>query len=212
MAVRETVTGEPDEGAVHGVSIGSAAEWIFGYGSLIWRPAFPYVESRPALVRGFIRRFWQGSTDHRGTPSLPGRVVTLIREPEGTVWGRAFRIAPHHRAEILDRLDVREQGGYERHLVDLYWPEEGASGVGGQVGPRACALLYVAASCNENYVGPSSVGEIADRALAAHGPSGANRDYVLELESALRAMGAEDEHVFAVAAELRRREASSRSD
>jgi hypothetical protein len=42
--------------------------WIFGYGSLIWRAGFEWAESVPGFIRGFERKFWQLSEDHRGVP------------------------------------------------------------------------------------------------------------------------------------------------
>jgi glutathione-specific gamma-glutamylcyclotransferase len=168
-------------------------DWIFGYGSLVWRPAFPALEQRPARVRGWTRRFWQGSTDHRGVPSAPGRVVTLVPEPDAVCWGMAYRVEPTRLPEVLDALDVREQGGYARHEValELLDPGDGAAPVRG--------LMYVAGPGNPNYLGPAPLDAIAAQVRRSTGPSGANLEYVLRLAAALREMGADDAHVFELA-------------
>lgn len=169
------------------------AEWIFGYGSLIWRADFPFDERRPALIRGFARRFWQGSTDHRGVPKAPGRVVTLIEAPDQTCWGMAYRLPADGRHEILDHLDYREKGGYARQQVDIYL--EDAAPVTG--------LVYHATEDNPNYLGEAPPHDIARQIHRSTGPSGHNREYLLELEAVLRAHGKHDHHVFEIADALR---------
>ncbi|NND38487.1 MAG: gamma-glutamylcyclotransferase, partial [Pseudomonadales bacterium] len=82
--------------------------WLFGYGSLIYLVDFPYLESRAATIRGWSRRFWQGSHDHRGTEANPGRVVTLIEEKDALCGGMAF----HVEASVFEQLDEREKNGY----------------------------------------------------------------------------------------------------
>ena len=168
--------------------------WIFGYGSLVWRPAFPFVERRAGFVRGWARRFWQASTDHRGVPEDPGRVVTLVAAPRARCFGVAYRVAPADTEAVLAGLDHREKGGYQRVIVDVH--AEGHDPITG-------ALMYLATEDNPNYVGPAPLPEIASRVRRCVGPSGPNVEYVLRLAEALRAIGAppeEDEHVFELAA------------
>ncbi len=165
--------------------------WIFGYGSLIWRPDFSYSECRTAAILGWSRRFWQGSTDHRGVPGAPGRVVTLSRDDDGRCWGRAYRIEAGGGAGILDRLAHREKGGYDRIVLDLHFAEPDT--------PPVPGFVYFANPDNPNYLGPAPLADIARQVRRSRGPSGANVEYVLSLAGALREMGVDDAHVFALA-------------
>ena len=98
--------------------------WVFGYGSLIWRAEFPFAEREPASIRGWKRRFWQGSTDHRGIPGAPGRVVTLLPDQQSRCWGMAYRLDETSRERVMEQLDVRERGGYQRHDIESHLKED----------------------------------------------------------------------------------------
>lgn len=157
--------------------------WLFGYGSLIWRPNIEYVRSSRASLRGYCRRFWQASRDHRGTPEAPGRVVTLVRrDDDEVVHGVAYEISP----SALAYLDHREKGGYSR--LDLAVRLEDPPG-------EVRALVYVGSDDNEDYAPCDDDDAIAAVVARAHGPSGPNRDYLFGLAEALRGMGVRDEHV-----------------
>lgn len=169
--------------------------WIFGYGSLVWRPDFPATRDHPALLRGWARRFWQQSVDHRGVPGAPGRVATLVRDPASEVWGRVYEVDPRARDRVLAALDHRERGGYERHLVQV----ETRRGT-----TLDDVLVYVATERNRNYVGPAPVDQIAEQIRRARGPSGPNDEYLFKLAEALRDMGVHDPHVFDLEAAVRR--------
>jgi cation transport protein ChaC len=181
--------------------------FIFGYGSLIWRPGFPYTRKFNAYVKGFKRRFWQRSCDHRGTPDSPGRVVTIvptseyatlqstrntfdIEDEDDKVWGTVYCITHEDAQHCLECLDVREKGGYHREEVPVY--------VEGDI--FACmATLYVGSvstAINTEFIGPENIEDTAKIIACASGLSGPNRDYLYNLADSLRNMSLHDAYLF----------------
>ena len=160
----------------------------------MWRPDFQHRERRAARAEGWARRFWQGSTDHRGVPGAPGRVVTLRRRAGAHCWGLAFRVDAAEAPAVLATLDHRERGGFERVELEVRFAPDDAV---------ARAVTYVAGASNANYLGPAPLAAVAEQVRRCRGPSGSNLEYVLELARALRGIGAEDEHVFALERLLR---------
>jgi cation transport protein ChaC len=167
---------------------GQEAIWLFGYGSLIYKADFAYLERRPASIRHWVRRFWQGSHDHRGTPDAPGRVVTLIPQHDAVCAGMAYRITP----DTLAHLDLREKNGYLRVVTTLSLDD----------GCECEGLAYIATAENAAFLGAASERTIAEHIARSTGPSGPNGDYLLQLADALRQMHADDPHVFAIEREL----------
>ena len=107
--------------------------WVFGYGSLMWDPGFPYAEKRLALLRGYHRRFCIYSHRHRGTPERPGLVFGL--DHGGACRGLAFRVAAADVPAALSYLWGREMSGavYRPRLLPVRTE-------GGTVVP-ACAFV-----------------------------------------------------------------------
>lgn len=161
-----------------------ASVWLFGYGSLIYKADFPFLERRPASITGWTRRFWQGSHDHRGTEAAPGRVVTLVPDAQAICHGMAYLVTP----EEFAHLDHREKNGYLRLATEIRF-EDGSSAEG---------LVYIATHENAAFLGPASEQAIARQIAASRGPSGPNSEYLLELAKALRELGKDDPHVFEI--------------
>lgn len=157
--------------------------WVFGYGSLIWRQDFPFLDARRAELQGWARRLWQGSHDHRGTPEDPGRVATLVAAADSCCVGRAFLVAP----EVFEHLDYREKNGYSRLPVTLEF----------ETGP-ARGVTYVGHPDNPAFLGDAPLDDMVAQVLRCVGPSGSNIEYVVELDRALRGMGVVDPHIAAV--------------
>jgi glutathione-specific gamma-glutamylcyclotransferase len=163
--------------------------WLFGYGSLIYKTDFPYLQCKPACIYGWERRFWQGSHDHRGTPEAPGRVLTLVETPGARCAGMAYEVTP----DTFEHLDHREKNGYLRVFTQLHWLSEPGQSEG---------LVYLAGADNKAYLDPETDAAIAAHIARSEGPSGPNSEYLLKLTQALRDMNEHDEHVFAIEREL----------
>ena len=156
--------------------------WVFGYGSLMWRPGFPYQERGPARVRGYHRSLCVYSHVHRGTPQQPGLVLGLDRG--GACRGIAFRVSASDAADVIAYLRAREQATMvylERQLTaDL--PD----------GRRVRALSYVVDPNHEQYAGKLPVEDVVRLVRHGVGVSGANPDYVISTYRHLVEIGVAD--------------------
>ena len=174
----------------HSNELGRGPQWVFGYGSLIYKVDFPFLDRKRASIQGWQRKFWQGSHDHRGTPESPGRVVTLMPKPEAVCVGVAYLVEPH----VFEHLDHREKNGYERRSVRMLTLDDNES---------VDCIVYVADHHNHAFMGEADERALAEVIRDSHGPSGSNRDYVLQLADALAALGERDPHVEQLARLLR---------
>ena len=169
--------------------------WVFGYASLIWKPGFPFAESRRATLVGFHRALCVFSVRYRGSSQRPGLVFGL--DAGGSCGGVAFRVAPEEVNATTAYLRDREQvtGAYraERRLVEL------AHG-GGEVR----ALCFIANRHHRQYAGGLPVATQVRVVRASHGASGPNAEYVINTADHLAELGVRDPHVAHIAARLGR--------
>ncbi|KAM8921377.1 glutathione-specific gamma-glutamylcyclotransferase 1 [Pelodytes ibericus] len=169
--------------------------WIFGYGSLVWKPDFEFTSSKVGFIPGYSRKFWQGDTFHRGSPQMPGRVVTLQEDYEESTWGIAYEVRGDQIEPSLEYLNVRESvlGGYITKLVKFYPQDEGEEGA-------VLALVYIATAQNPSYLGPASEEDIAAQIIVSSGRAGHNIEYLLRLADFMHSYcpDAEDKHLFSI--------------
>ncbi|MGJ4906287.1 gamma-glutamylcyclotransferase [Bradyrhizobium sp. HKCCYLS2058] len=168
--------------------------WVFGYGSLMWRPGFDFVEQVPARLIGEHRALCVYSFVHRGTPEKPGLVLGLDRG--GACRGIAFRVAADKRDETIAYLRAREQvTSVYREVTRSVWLENEAR-------ERVSALVYVVDRGHVQYAGRLSPQEQLRHVRQGHGQSGANRDYVISTVKAIEAQGFRDTQLHRLATML----------
>lgn len=145
------------------------------------------------MLRGWQRRFWQLSPDHRGTPEAPGRVVTLIEDTNAHCGGVAFWPSAASFAQTMAELEVREQNGYDIVEVPLTLDS----------GETVLGITYIAGPDNPSFA-PSPGLEVMARQIAnSVGPSGDNSEYLFRLEAALQELDIRDHELELLAREVR---------
>ncbi len=152
--------------------------WVFGYGSLMWRPEFEFTESAPARIFGFRRDLCLWSVVHRGTHERPGLVFGLAQG--GSCQGQAFRVAAAKKEKVLTYLWRREmiRYAYIPKLVRIHTRKQVRQG-----------LAFVVDTRHPQYVDNLSDKAIASVICASRGRSGHNREYFLDCLRKLEEMG-----------------------
>ena len=177
--------------------------WVFGYGSLMWRTGFDYVEKVPALLHGAHRSLCVFSHVHRGTPEQPGLVLGLDRG--GACHGLAFRVASDNVQTTLDYLRGREQ----RNMV--YREVTRPIRLNGAGGPVVDALVYLVDRGHHQYAGRLPMDEQVRLVRQGHGESGDNIEYVESTQCHLEEMGIHDGTMTQLCRSLRGGRSGTRS-
>ena len=169
--------------------------WVFAYGSLMWRPDFPFVERVEARLLGAHRALCVYSFVHRGTPERPGLVLGLDRG--GTCRGIAYRVAAKERARH-HRLSAGARAG-DLRLPRIAFVRSGSS-ASPSGGCRGSATWWIVGTCNTP--GGSRSSNSLHHVRQGHGQSGANRDYVIATVGALEQLGYRETELHLLAARL----------
>lgn len=168
--------------------------WVFGYGSLIWRPEFEFDHKARGLVYGYHRSLCLWSRLYRGTPEKPGLVLGL--EPGGSVHGVAFRIPAPIAHPHLRALWKREllTGAYVPRWLEVRLPGGNAE--------RIRAIAFIMDRSAPGYAGELDRSTMLDTVCTASGRNGSCADYVLSTVQSLAEHQIHDRHLARLAEEV----------
>jgi glutathione-specific gamma-glutamylcyclotransferase len=169
--------------------------WVFGYGSLMWRPGFDFLERVEARLIGAHRALCVYSFVHRGTPERPGLVLGL--DLGGACRGIAFRVGAADRAQTVAYLRAREQ------VTMVYRECIRRIALDGEPRRQVQGLCYMVDRSHPQYAGRLTLEQQLHHVRQGHGQSGANRDYVVSTVSALEGLGYRETELHLLAERLK---------
>lgn len=169
------------------------SHWVFGYGSLIWRPGFDYLRAVPALLKGAHRSLCIYSHRHRGTPEQPGLVFGLVRG--GSCRGMVFEVETARWPAVHDYLVAREmdRGVYREAMRPVRLAD----------GETVRALAFVVDERHVQYAGRLEIAEQVRLVRAGIGESGPNHEYVLATARHLEQLGIHDKYLLQLVERLK---------
>lgn len=171
----------------------SADFWVFGYGSLMWKPGFDYIDNQRARLNGLHRAPCIYSWEHRGTEERPGIVLGLDRG--GACVGTAFLVPGQDYEPVMSYLRAREL------VTNVYFEtRRNVTLANGQIVSSTC---YIVDRKHQQYAGRLSLNELVSQISGAKGKSGPNEDYFLDTAAKLRSMGIKDSLMENIAERLR---------
>ena len=172
-------------------AVSDGALWVFGYGSLMWRPGFTYARRSKALLRGWRRSLCVYSHVYRGSPER----LVLGLDRGGACPGVAFEVDAALRETTIRYLR-------ERELATAVYLERIAP-VTLESGDRVLAVTYVADRLHGQYAGRLDREAMLEYVRAGKGKSGDNAEYILETNDHLLALGVRDPDLEWLSAKLR---------
>lgn len=170
--------------------------WVFGYGSLMWNPGFPFIAQSRAVLYGYHRRFCIASHRYRGTPEHPGLVLGL--DVGGCCHGIAFQVAAGHVPDVMDYLWEREM------FTRAYRPRMLGIRLDRGQGRRVTACAFVVDRQHGQYCGCLDDAAMARRIAGSVGERGPNVDYLANTVEHLEQLGLRDRRLSRLLAEVRR--------
>lgn len=167
--------------------------WVFGYGSLMWRPGFDFVQQQMADLNGFHRALCVYSHVHRGTEAMPGLVFGL--DHGGACTGIAYQVAPENWSQTFDYLQEREQvtAVYLDSYQKINLPNENR---------QVTALTFLVDRDHKQYAGVLNLEKQLEFVRQGTGQSGQCHEYVTSTADHLAELGIADDNIQALAKAL----------
>lgn len=158
--------------------------WVFGYGSLIWKPGFDYAQKQLAELGGFRRAFCMWSVHYRGTAEAPGLVLALDPAQGESCHGVAYHVGPEGAEAAHEYLR-------ERELVSAAY-QEGVHPVRLEDGREVPALCYIVDREHSQYAGGLDLAAQAEVIARSIGSAGRNCEYLHNTAEHLAELGIAD--------------------